>query len=949
MVSAMADHQERIDASELLAEAGWLRAFSRTLADPESALDLEQEALRIALERPPSKGSGLRPWLRTVVLNLRRRARRDGAARKYYEGQAARPEVDAERETSQRLELQALVVEALAGLEEPLRTAIRLRHLDGLSYAEVAARMGTTEAAARKRVSRGIERLRARLDRDSGRGGRGWDAAVAGASKVALTRPDPLFWGTMMTKGMKLCLAALVALPLAALLWQQIPGLGTHAPKPQQESRVAAPAMPLEESDDESKAINLPHVERSRVALVDEAPASVPSEVPPWGRLELTIVDDATGEPQPALFVDFELYSPGGGASDRSADAEDSLRGWPPESDAKGRISGEIRAGVAFSLNVLHANMKPLEVLPLEAGERREIELRVDAVQLPKFWIRVVRESNGSPVPSAELRGVVAFGEVLDGFGSIDESHWLEHSLIGHADENGYLAIPHGRYPQRRFVATAPGFGRSIFSRVRSAGQRESAHEVALPDLAQLDVEVVDAEQAPVEGFIVRLIFEADESVDRIATGEAFAQHTVTRSSDERGHAHFGRLNANKEIRAELRAPGVDSIWQPVLRSLPALAAGERRTTTMVAHAVTDVRGLALDQYAAPASGITMLLLPDSDEAPRYFGHGWDARAKLQAVTDRDGHFQWGAVPAGRWLVVPRMERRFWPTFTDEGHELSELVAPMPIAFELTGTQPIHDLQATLWRGLYVSGVVLDSEGQPCSDAHVEIKLEGGEFLTLQPAREDGTFTVGPLPDVPLQLSASSYEDESSSQVVEVRAGAEGLSLQLVPYGSLPIRTVKAANGGDCVCKLITAWRTNGAGQVVESKGYGPNATSLDWRGLGTGTWHLLARGPGGLVGHVGGIEIRSGERTGPIEIRLSPSGTLRLQRTESAETGERRGLVLMAGRPVGEYRLAPGESVELSVPPGGMKVIEFDPSGKALGPRQVEVDAGRLVELQLP
>ena len=153
----MADHHRRIDPSELLAEAGWLRAFSRTLADPESALDLEQETLRIALERPPLKGSGVRPWLRTVVLNLRRRARRDGAARSYYEGQAARPEADTERETSQRLELQASIVAAVAGLEEPLRTAVRLRHLDGHSYVEVAARMGTSEVAARKRVSRGIE------------------------------------------------------------------------------------------------------------------------------------------------------------------------------------------------------------------------------------------------------------------------------------------------------------------------------------------------------------------------------------------------------------------------------------------------------------------------------------------------------------------------------------------------------------------------------------------------------------------------------------------------------------------------------------------------------------------------------------------------------------------------------------------------------------------------
>ena len=210
-------------------------------------------------------------------------------------------------------------------------------------------------------------------------------------------------------------------------------------------------------------------------------------------------------------------------------------------------------------------------------------------------------------------------------------------------------------------------------------------------------------------GVTVRLIFEADESVDSRALGRPFAQHTVTRVSDERGLAHFDRLNANREIRAELLAPGVESSWRPVLESVPALAAGERRTATMLLRATTDVHALLLDQYGAPVSGTTMLLLPDSDEAPRYFGHGWGAPAELKATTDRNGHCQWKAVPAGRWLAVPRMEREDLPMPMDEGLELSELVAPMPIAVELTGVHPIHNLQATLWRGLYVSCLLYTS------------------------------------------------------------------------------------------------------------------------------------------------------------------------------------------------------------------------------------------------
>ena len=49
--------------------------------------------------------------------------------------------------------------EALEGLAEDQREALRLRVIDGLSYGEVARRLACGEAAARQRVSRGLRRL----------------------------------------------------------------------------------------------------------------------------------------------------------------------------------------------------------------------------------------------------------------------------------------------------------------------------------------------------------------------------------------------------------------------------------------------------------------------------------------------------------------------------------------------------------------------------------------------------------------------------------------------------------------------------------------------------------------------------------------------------------------------------------------------------------------------
>lgn len=58
------------------------------------------------------------------------------------------------------------LVAALAALPERYRLPVVLRHMDGLEYPEVALRLGITEAAARQRVKRALDRLRERLGRN---------------------------------------------------------------------------------------------------------------------------------------------------------------------------------------------------------------------------------------------------------------------------------------------------------------------------------------------------------------------------------------------------------------------------------------------------------------------------------------------------------------------------------------------------------------------------------------------------------------------------------------------------------------------------------------------------------------------------------------------------------------------------------------------------------------
>lgn len=53
------------------------------------------------------------------------------------------------------------MLDAVKGLREPYTTPILLRYVHGCPLAEVAGRVGASEAAVRQRIQRGLDQLRA--------------------------------------------------------------------------------------------------------------------------------------------------------------------------------------------------------------------------------------------------------------------------------------------------------------------------------------------------------------------------------------------------------------------------------------------------------------------------------------------------------------------------------------------------------------------------------------------------------------------------------------------------------------------------------------------------------------------------------------------------------------------------------------------------------------------
>lgn len=136
----------------------------------EVAQDVFLRAYRALAGYPPERirELRLRPWLATIVVNLcRNRVRRHRLP-----STPLAPLVEAGREpaadastdpaglaaaTADRERLAAL----LAGLPDRYRIPVILRHVDDLSYAELAEVLGRPEGTLKAQVSRGLAMLRA--------------------------------------------------------------------------------------------------------------------------------------------------------------------------------------------------------------------------------------------------------------------------------------------------------------------------------------------------------------------------------------------------------------------------------------------------------------------------------------------------------------------------------------------------------------------------------------------------------------------------------------------------------------------------------------------------------------------------------------------------------------------------------------------------------------------
>ncbi|MDQ3937238.1 MAG: sigma-70 family RNA polymerase sigma factor [Chloroflexota bacterium] len=140
----------------------------RVVRRPADAEDVAQEAFVRAYRalsrysRERLRTLKLRPWLARIALNVGRnelRARRDAGDIEQAPTAAAR-DSDGPLELAQRREERQLWIRLLGSLPERYRLAVALRHIEGLSYRELAETLERPIGSVKSDVHRGVNLLR---------------------------------------------------------------------------------------------------------------------------------------------------------------------------------------------------------------------------------------------------------------------------------------------------------------------------------------------------------------------------------------------------------------------------------------------------------------------------------------------------------------------------------------------------------------------------------------------------------------------------------------------------------------------------------------------------------------------------------------------------------------------------------------------------------------------
>ena len=821
----------RADATDLLAEAGFLRRLATELVVlPHDADDLVQETWVRALEHGPQRSTSLRGWLSVVARNLAFNSSRSARRRDEHEQRAARAEsLEAGDLALERLEQQRKLFELVLSLPEEQRTVLYLRYYEGLTPTEIAQRLRAPLKTVKTRQTRALAALRERLDARNGGDGKSWRLALAPLVPLSPTPTagsllSTLFGGIVVKK----TLAVAAVLLLALVGWFGWRRLATARPEPSnpvsiEESAQAAPPRPAAPLPAEVLA-QREELGTSKAPEVDSTGA---------GRAEIKLLW-SDGTPAVGVGASMDLQVP---------------RGAPPLreralSDAEGLVTFHT---LALGENRLALDLRQSYWLDVPAEGTLRSTLTIPAAESVRGR---VLDQRGQPVAGAQI----AF-ECGDGWTPVIE-------VAASTDPAGEFFL-RDISSDGELGARASGFLPSPLLRVQDLPTRARERQVEFrlePGSGRLAGRVLAPDGTPLAGARVIAGPRNGHIVPSPLGGNATAPQPWAAASGVDGRFEL----------ADSLPPGL----QPVHCFARGFApwSGEVKVSSSTEELLIQlepaarIEGRVVDASGKPVAGAKVL------QSVEHLG-GWFLSDRFPPARDTSDAEGWFVL---EWIGTGSRELNAWH---GERADLGRARATVECR---PGETTRCELR--LERGPTISGRVVDEQGQPLARWYVGSEPSNwmdqwyprstttdaeGRFLlaNLGPGSHDVSVRTPNLSAVRLELkSVAPGTSDLELVVADAHASESELAGRIV------------ASSEDLLTGIeLTLWRVGeNEGQFIDY-----DASSGQFRGSAfPGKYRLEVTRNGANVAEIPQFELRPGERTDFGDIPLAASGSLEIELT---------------------------------------------------------------------
>ncbi len=730
------------DLDRLLADTAFVRRLARSLVrDPDAAEDLAQDALVVALERPPRTGISLRGWIASVVRSLAIDRARSTEARSRRESAVVKrrhsPGAD---EIAERIDLSQHVVRALRELDEPYRTALYLRYVEELDPSDIAERLELPVATVKTRLRRGLEILRARFDREWGERAT-WSALfvpLALDSTTKATIAGTIWMSTLTKAAAVLCVCA-----AAWMLWPSDPSV----------SPVAGPTFAL----DARGELAAPRADETARTAVTELAAGAEiaaatdrssSSAGPF----VHVIDDHRF---PVADVHVALHVPGFGDDEATTDASGiarfvRLEGLESENRPVGILAWDARgrAGALGCMVRAIGDDMPAD----EIGEMRDLG---EIVLGPGAGLTVRVERSGLPVSDASV--------------------WLEvgarRSLVWTATTDAEGRVRLARVPAKQIVARAESGGWAGRTTFIPAPGVDTELVVALQPARTIDVTVVESTtKMPIAGAQVRVSesfsVTEDEGIRGVGFGTTFGMSQslglAVPPTDATGRTRIVGLPFEGRYVASAKAEPFVGPRPP--HGFPALGAGSEPIVLELSSIRERVVRWPLQpgEVHAPPSGTELTLRHErvSESAP-------DPSAALPTSARVEN----GAIVA--------------EGVRDEMYICYAIAPDGSVARLQIRSNPADGAPTSFRRPRRIDVTVLDESGRPASGVRVEVRSEGNNLLLPRATTDSaGTAAFEGLWGWRTRVIANGYE----LATVDLEAGDAHVEGRLPSFEEASIR-----------------------------------------------------------------------------------------------------------------------------------------------------------------